>query len=463
MNTLYKFIALVLTGASLSSCNSFLDRQPLAQVTTDSYFNSETNANAAVTGMYRTMTPSFGWGQTVITLPEFSARHIAHISSFPEYENFATHNVTVINPWTSNVWNSMYTTINAANNIIARVPNIPEDAISAGKRNQFIGEGKFIRALSYFFMVRAFGRVPLKLTATTEDENQAIPQSEPQAIYEQIVLDLTEAAEALPEAHANTEATKGRATKAAAQALLAKVYLYQAKYTNDYAKAAAAAKLIIDSDAFQLVTDYGSIWRTENTAESIFELQFDNQLPNTLASVSNNNPSMLFYIRDTTIGQLFDTTDIRRSFSVVPGIRVSSSGDTTSLDFMGKFPNFNPASQNLPIIRLAELYLIHAEAEARASGAVTASAFASLNAVLTRASVSRDMSEFTSVDSFVRFVQEEKEREMLFEGETWFDFCRTGLALEKYSTLRSEQYFVYPIPAAQLSLNGGLVQNPGYN
>jgi starch-binding outer membrane protein, SusD/RagB family len=221
--------------------------------------------------------------------------------------------------------------------------------------------------------------------------------------------------------------------------------------------------VIIDSDAFQLVTNYGSIWQNENTAESIFELQFDNQTTNPLASVSNNNPSMLFYVRDSSIRNLFEPTDSRRSFSVVQGTRVSSSGDTTFLDFMGKFPNFNPASQNLPLIRLAEIYLVHAEAEARTSGAVTEAAFSSLNAVLTRANVSGSIGDFSSVDGFVRFVQEEKEREMLFEGETWFDFCRTGLALEKYPTLTNEQYFVYPIPAAQLSLGGGLVQNPGYN
>src|SRR5690606_30749825 len=115
-------------------------------------------------------------------------------------------------------------------------------------------------------------------------------------LYEQLVKDLTESITALPEAHETAEATKGRATKNAAQALLAKVYLYQASITNEYVLAANAAAEIINSENFQLVDNFGSIWSSENTAESIFELQFDDQTTNPLASVSNDNASMLFYV-----------------------------------------------------------------------------------------------------------------------------------------------------------------------
>ena len=454
MNTLYNFFFAAILLASSTSCESFLDREPLAQVTNDSYFNSETNANSAAIGMYRTMTSSFTYGQTMVIVPEFSAGHVSHAAIFPEYENFKTHDVTATNPWIANAWQGIYATINAANNIIAQVAEMPENTISEEKRAQFIGEAKFVRALNYFFLVRAFGRVPLKLTATTEDEDVAIPQSEPVAIYEQLVKDLTESVTQLPETHETTEATKGRATKAAAQSLLAKVYLYQASITNDYTLAASTAAEIINSESFQLVDNFGSIWSTENTAESIFELQFDDQTTNTLASVSNDNASMLFYVKDASIQALFEEGDKRQDFSIFQG-----SNDRY---YMGKFPNATPPSQNLPIIRLAEILLIHAEAEARASNSISDAAFNSLQKVLTRAGVPKEKGDFTSVDNFVTFVQEEKERELLFEGETWFDFCRTGLALEKYETLDSENGFVYPLPTQQIRLNPELVQNPGY-
>ncbi|NGM67171.1 RagB/SusD family nutrient uptake outer membrane protein [Sphingobacterium sp. SGR-19] len=455
MNTIHKLFLSALLLSGFTSCESFLDREPLAQVTQDDYFHSETNANSAAIGMYRTMTSSFTYGQTMVIVPEFSAGHVSHAAIFPEYENFKTHEVTATNPWVANVWQGVYTTINAANNIIARVSEMPENTISEEKRAQFIGEAKFVRALNYFFLVRAFGRVPLKLTATTEDEDIAIPQSEPSAIYEQLVKDLVESITELPEAHETTEATKGRATKAAAQGLLAKVYLYQASITNDYALAASTAADIINAENFQLVDDFGSIWASENSAESIFELQFDDQTTNTLASVSNDNASMLFYVKDESIRELFEIGDKRQDFSIFQG-----SNDRY---YMGKFPNATPPTQNLPIIRLAEILLIHAEAEARVNNSVSDAAFHSLQQVLTRAGVPRNKGDFTSVDRFVKFVQEEKERELLFEGETWFDFCRTGLAVEKYETLTNENQFVYPIPTAQINLRPDILeQNPGY-
>lgn len=455
MNTLYKLSFVFLLLAGTTSCESFLDREPLAQVTNDNYFNSETNADAAAIGMYRSMTSSFAYGQTMVIVPEFSANHVSHASIFPEYENFTTHGVTAINPWIANGWQGIYATINAANNIITHVPEMPEGTISDEKRSQFVGEAKFVRALHYFFLVRAFGRVPLKLTATTEDEDMAIPQSSSTEIYEQIVQDLTESITALPESHEGVEATKGRATKASAQALLAKVYLYQASFTEDYTLAAEAAEEVIQSQAFQLVDNFGSIWAAENTAETIFELQFDDQAINTLASVANDNASMLFYVKDaSSLAALFEEDDQRRDFSIVEGSR--------DRYYIGKFPNDNPPTQNLPILRLAEILLIHAEAEARATNNVSDAAFHSLEQVMTRAGVSRERSSFVSVDDFVQFVQEEKERELLFEGETWFDFCRTGLALEKYDTLQDENGLLYPIPSAQINLNRDLEQNPGY-
>ncbi|TYP97627.1 SusD-like starch-binding protein associating with outer membrane [Sphingobacterium allocomposti] len=453
MNTIYKLFLFGLL-ASVTGCDSFLDREPLNQVTNDNYFNSETNANAAAVGMYRTMTSSFNYGQSMIIVPEFSANHVSHSSAFPEYENFKTHEVTAINPWIANMWQGAYTTINAANNIIARVPEMEEGSITDEKRDQFIGEAKFVRALHYFFLVRAFGAVPLKLTPTTEEENIAIPQSGPEEIYEQIVTDLTESMEQLPDAHETSDATKGRATKAAAQALLAKVYLYIAARTGDYRPAAETAKALIASQMFQLVSDFRSIWETENAAESIFELQFDDQTTNPLAAVANDNASMLFYAKDSTVADIFDEEDRRRSFSIVKGSR--------DRYYIGKFPNANPPSQNLPLLRLAEILLIHAEAEARLNNAVTDEAFNSLKQVLDRAGTTKEKSEFANVEDFVRFVQEEKERELLFEGETWFDLSRTKLALQKYPTLTSENSLVYPIPSSQILLNPALEQNPGY-
>ncbi|WP_231596031.1 RagB/SusD family nutrient uptake outer membrane protein [Sphingobacterium endophyticum] len=454
-NKILSICFVTMMAITQTSCNKFLDKDPLGQITEDEFFNSETNANAAVMGAYRSMMNSFSYGQSTIIVPEFSAVHVRHSAVYPEYETFASHEVQAINPWTSNMWQALYATINAANNIIDEVPNMDDSMISAERKDYFIGEAKFIRALQYFFLVRAFERVPLKLKATKEGDDLNTPQATKEETYSQIIKDLTESIALLPTENPYTgDESRGRASNWGAKALLAKVYLYQASFTNDYKKAADLANEVIQAGGYSLVSDFSTIWTTQNTNESIFELQFDDQATNPLASVANDNPSVLFFAKDSTVLDLYENADKRKNFTIKKG-----SNDNY---FMGKFPNFSPASQNVSVIRLAELYLIHAEAKARVDNRVSQAAYASLKMVQDRAGITKPISTYNGLASFITAVQEEKERELMFEGETWFDFVRTKLALKKYKTLTKAEYMIYPIPTAQISLGGGLTQNPGY-
>lgn len=454
-NKILSICFVTMMAITVTSCNKFLDKDPLGQITEDEFFNSETNANAAVMGAYRSMMNSFSYGQSTLIVPEFSAVHVRHSAVYPEYETFASHEVQAINPWTSNMWQALYATINAANNIIDEVPNMDDSMISAEKKDYFLGEAKFIRALQYFFLVRAFERVPLKLKATKEGDDLNTPQATKEETYSQIIKDLTESIALLPtENPYSGDESRGRASHWGAKALLAKVYLYQASFTNDYKKAADLANEVIQAGGYSLVSDFSTIWTTQNTNESIFELQFDDQATNPLASVANDNPSVLFFAKDSTVLDLYENADKRKNFTIKKG-----SNDNY---FMGKFPNFSPASQNVSVIRLAELYLIHAEAKARVDNSVSQAAYASLKMVQDRAGITKPISTYNGLASFITAVQEEKERELMFEGETWFDFVRTKLALKKYKTLTKAEYMIYPIPTAQISLGGGLTQNPGY-
>src|SRR5690606_33759879 len=108
------------------------------------------------------------------------------------------------NPWISNMWQAIFTTINAANQVIEEVPNMDATLITEDKRKSFVGEAKFVRALNYFFLVRAFGKAPLKLNYTKEGDEMDIQESDNAAIYTQIVKDLTEAIEELPVENAYT-------------------------------------------------------------------------------------------------------------------------------------------------------------------------------------------------------------------------------------------------------------------
>src|SRR5690606_40746428 len=103
------YILAVLT--LFTSCDKFLSRNPLGQIAQDELFNSESNANAALMGMYRTMMSSFSYGQSMIIVPEFSAMHVRHASSFPEYETFVAYKVGPGNPWAEYTWGDTYATI----------------------------------------------------------------------------------------------------------------------------------------------------------------------------------------------------------------------------------------------------------------------------------------------------------------------------------------------------------------
>ena len=458
MKTIFRYIFIALLILSIFSCKKFLDKEPIAQRTN---ITNEQEAKSAVIGMYRLMLSAYSYGQSTVIVPEFSAQHVNHAASYPEYVEFSQNKIRSDNPWTLNIWNATYATINSANNIIKSVAGIPVNVINEDKRKQFIQEAKFVRALNYFTLVRAFGAVPLLTVPTEEDSNLRPSRTAVAQVYAQIIADLKDASE-LPNGYTNTEETKGRATGFAAKALLSKVQLYQASTTNDYSESARIANEVITTGGFILPNDFSTIWTDENTTESIFELQFDAQATNTLASVSNPNASMLFYAHGASIADLYEASDKRRDFTVYQGNAQADPPDPKY--YIGKYRQFSPPVQNFPVIRLGEILLIHAEAKARLDGNVSEAAYNSYKAVRDRAGLTTPLrSTFTSVAAFVTAVQHEKRLELMFEGEAWFDYCRTGLALTEMMSIADRNYFLYPIPASERLVNTNLSQNNGYN
>ncbi|QNK61626.1 RagB/SusD family nutrient uptake outer membrane protein [Pedobacter sp. PAMC26386] len=454
--TISKYILIAAVSLSFTSCKKFLDKEPIAQITPENIFTSQQGAQSAVMGVYRTQLSSFSYGQSLVIVPEFSAKHVNHVASYPEYVDFKTNTIRIDNPWTQNIWVAAYAAINAANNVVVKVAVMPESAIALDKKQQFVREGKFVRALNYFNLVRAFGDIPLILTPTSENDNLKVPRNTVAEVYKQIIADLKDAVN-LPNSYASVAETKGRATGNAAKALLAKVYLYNGSTTNNYADAARLAQEVISTGGFSMPDDFSSIWKTKNTSESIFELQFDAQATNALAAVSNPNPSVLFYAEGKSIAYLYETADKRGLFTVY------KNTPEDARYYIGKYRIFSPAIQNFPVIRLAEIYLIHAEAQARVEATVSAAAYASYKKVRDRAGITTpDISTFTSVPAFVTAIQHEKRVEMMFEGEAWFDYCRTGLALTEMMSKADPNYFLYPIPDAERRNNPSLTQNKGY-
>lgn len=428
------------------SCDDFIDKTPVDQLTAEELFTDVKNAETTVIASYRSLESAYYYGQAFIVVPEFAAGHLRHTASYPEYLEYEENRIRVDNPWSLNMWTAMYATINATNTIIEMAPGIP-DAPEATKQ-QFVREAKFLRALTYFNLVRGWGDVPLVLTRTTEVSDQAnnVARTPSAQVYAKIIEDLTDAVN-LPANYTTVDQTKGRATSGAAKALLAKVYLY----TGDYAKAATLAKEVINS-TYTLTQDYPSIWVAENSSESIFELQFDQQATNALITGTTWNGTTLFFAKNTDY-DLFEDGDKRRDFTVY---------QTKGNYYIGKYRNDNPATQNLTVIRLSEIYLIYAEAQARVANTPAGDQYSYYQAIRDRAGlITADVSTL-DLAGFVKAVQEEKRRELMFEGEAWFDYTRTGLALTEMMVVSDPSRYVFPIPQSERNLNTELSQNSAY-
>nr|MBI1232319.1 RagB/SusD family nutrient uptake outer membrane protein [Cytophagales bacterium] len=432
------------------SCDSFIEKQPIDQLSQNTFFTDVATTRTAVIGVYRSLTSSFSYGQAFIVIPEFAAGHMAHISSFPEYVEYQNFNIRIDNPWSLNIWTASYSTINAANNIIFFAPQI-EGYGAMNDLQNLVREARFLRALSYFNLVRAWGAVPLILTPTSRETTSGdlrVARNPVEEVYAAIISDLTQALD-LP--LTSSGSGKGRATGMAARALLSKVHLY----AGNWNVAASLAEEVIANNTYTLIGDFSAIWLMENSQESIFELQFDQQTPNSFVQNANPGSRQEFFANEAALA-IFEENDVRRDFTI------RRAADNTGREqlYVGKYRSFNPPGQNVPILRLGEVFLIHAEASAKAASSVSAASLASLNAVRERAGLD-PVESAGSVEAFTRLVQEEKRREMMFEFETWFDFTRTGLA-STILGVPSTQKYLFPIPQLELDLNRNLLQNPGY-
>ncbi len=367
----------------------------------------------------------------------------------------------------------------------------------------FLGEAQFLRAYWYFNLVTTFGGVPL-VTKTLAPSEYAQPRATADEVWAQIVADLEEAAANLPEKSAYSTSQTGRATRGAANALLAKAHLYQ----GNWADCRARCEEVVGSGEYFLDPNYGNIFTEagENGPGSIWEIQYANnsggnggaqfwsegtytnvfqRARGSFSGYGFNLPTQDFVdefeVWEEQIGpNLVEKTDARLGYTVYKlGDNASDWGELTE-DATGMphqyYPRkfFNPAAELAPfgdpnpnggsndrIIRLADVLLMHAEACQQLGDESTA--VASLNMVRSRASVPLIVEGSVSGPALLDAIWHERRVELGLEGHRFFDLVRQGRAadvLEGFVPGKSE---LFPIPTAEITLsNGQLTQNPGY-
>ncbi|MBC9797011.1 RagB/SusD family nutrient uptake outer membrane protein [Sinomicrobium weinanense] len=340
-------------------------------------------------------------------------------------------------------------------------------------KNRLIAEAKFLRALHYFWLVRAFGDVPLQHV----DLLNRAPKEE---VYDFIEQDLSDAIAALPNKSEYASGDLGRATKGAAQALLAKVYLYKEQWED----ALNYANMVMTSGEYSLEPNYEDIWRkySENGVESIFEVQARGeqiahgvqQYSQTQAPRGTGGWGWGFNIPSEDLLNAFnaegdtirrDATIIFRGETLWDGREVSGSVENAMYNekaYSSANLGDSDGDKNVRILRLAEVLLIHAEAANELGNASTA--LSSLNQVRSRV----NLPEVTTTDQgqLRQLIWKERRLELAFEHDRWFDLIRTGQAGNVMRTLgkpfEDGKHELFPVPNDQINQTPEMTQNPGW-
>ena len=289
----YLFVcACIVTG-----CNKMLDEEVVSSVT-DDFYNTPGGFTTAVNGSYAALR-SFYSTERGMTVTVFGT---------DTYTNGSDGDFKFTNQYTSQldgryahlreIWNAFYQSINTANAVVSRADQVV-DLDSVSKRSG-IAQARFCRANYYFLLLQMFGAVPLRLTENTAIVTEAHRDPVPD-IYDAIIADLNYAAQSLPV----TQAEWGRATKPAAEHLLARVYLTratsEAKGAHDYDSAAAYATKVINSYGLSLLPDVGQVWAQgkENNSETIWAVQYTNDA---LYNSGDNNACRFFLMQYDVLG-----------------------------------------------------------------------------------------------------------------------------------------------------------------
>ncbi|MBC8110594.1 MAG: RagB/SusD family nutrient uptake outer membrane protein [Verrucomicrobia bacterium] len=432
----------------LVSCNKFLEVKPKESISDLTPITDKTSAETALRGVYSGLASADYYGTGFQSIGYLSGDNIQWTGSQSQVQEFINHKVNAENATISGVWIAIYWTINRANNVISRVPEVTDPFLTQDLKNQYIGEAYFIRALAYFDLARVWGGVPIvtQLTLTPTD-NIGIVRSTTAETYAQVLNDLETAETLLP-----LTTDRYRATRKTVWALKARFYLYQ----NNWAKAEEFAdKIISDAANYRLNKPYNSFFANgvRGTQESIFEIFYN-------GTTEINGHRGQWQPQSNAGTRQWAPNDALVALANNPasgGTRSALVARDNQNRWYGNLYYRNPGSDPSYVLRIAEIYLIRAEA--RANQSKLTDALADLNVVRDRAGIVASTAA-TQADILLA-IENERRIEFALEPHRWFDLVRTGRA-GAVLNVTDVQKLVLPIPVQQLLSDKALEQNPGY-
>ena len=474
INKLY--IAILLSaGVALQSCkdNSFLDVPSKERVEAE---DSETinTPEQFVNGIYGMFT-DWDYAFSFLGVTEMLSDNADKGSSATDAggDKLLLDNLTYTSTAGSfqSMWIRWYKSIGRATQAIDYTEKfgLTDDAY----KNRLIGEARFLRALNYFYLVRGWGDIPIQ-------ERDLIKREPASEVYTYIEADLQFAIDHLPTKSAYAAKDLGRATKGAAQGLLAKVFLYQSKWQQAF----DMAKTVITSGDYSLEPDYATIWRLagENGRESLFEWQArGSSIAHGIQQYSQVqaprggavNLGWGFNIPSKNLLDAFNAEkdNIRRDATII--FRGETLYDGRVIDNGVENPMYNEKAyssanggasdtdKNVRYLRLGEIYLILAEAANELGN--SNEALDALNAIRTR--VKLPNITVTDQAQLRQLIWKERRLELAFEHDRWFDLVRTKqakAAMAADGKTFQEKMFLFPIPENQRIQTPEMPQNPGW-
>ncbi len=444
-----------------SSCEDFIEiGTPSSETLSETVFTDDVLAESAIRGIYIEMSNTgfaSGGRRSVTYLSGLSADSYI-VSSNPNTDvnkvQFEENELTSNNFELFNLWSSMYEIIFLTNAAIEGLEN--STGVTDELKNQLLAESKFIRAFSYFYLINLFGDVPLILMPDFQ-ENKLVPRNSMSEVYTQIINDLESAEEFLAEDYSFSNNERVRPNKAAAKALLARVYLF----LEDWSKAEEKASEVIANQTYLLESDLNEVFLA-NSDETIWQIFPVSTYLNTNEGSTYINFSLNGSLADAFIHS-FEDGDKRLANWTASTI---VGGTSVYYPFKYKIQFGTPGTEYSMVLRLAEQYLIRAEARARL-GQLN-EAIDDLDMIRYRAGLPliSNTNPLINQADLLLAIEQERRVELFTEwGHRWLDLKRTGRVdgvLESLKEGWQATDVLYPIPAQDLERNPNLTQNPGY-
>jgi hypothetical protein len=490
--TINRFLLGFVFLLAATACQDALTERPRTFLSQETVFSSRDGAVSATVGIYEPFREDDLYGWWLLGNLEFWSDYIFGRGSQapPSLYQLNATGITRI----GFIWRGAYNVINRANIVVQQLEEKEIEGLDNTLKEQLIGEARFLRALSYFHLVRLFGAVPLRTVPETDQSKLAIPRSPVEDVYAQILSDLQFAEDNLPDVNYN----EGRATRWSASGLLSIVYLTRSQWSE----AAAKAKEIMDSGLFQLVEvekpeDFQNIFgpTVVTHSEEIFSLkharieglEFEPLWLMHRAGSGyslNGNAHAWFGNPDSWLGDWMKEIggpDMRTTDWMYNGPHDEQflSPEIPMLFKKFRDPDSDLPGNDFPIVRYSEILLIFAEATSQANGGPTPEAYEAANKIRRRArgldlntpAPDVDFPPGLNAADFQDEILLERAKEFVMEGKRWYDLLRTGKTLEVIrasgvqKSAIQEKHLKWPIPAVEIDNNEGMTQadqNPGW-